>query len=135
MPRKKQENEEEILSRNLIVRVSQQQFNRLEKLRRESGHQTIAEIVRRILSGKKLHLFYTDTTINAPMEELAGIRRELKAIGININQITRTFNTDKEGSQRQQYILQVASLYQKVDTKVERLLTLITKLAEKWLQG
>lgn len=135
MPRKKLEDETEILSHNLIVRLSQAQFNKLEKLRAESNCQTIAEIVRRILAGKKINLFYTDITMNAPMEELATIRRELKAIGININQITRSFNTDKAGIQRAYYVMKVADLYKTVDAKVDRLLVLIAKLTEKWLQG
>jgi len=68
------------------------------------------------------------------MEELAQIRKELKAIGININQITRFFNQDKAEKHREYYVMQVADLYQKVDVKVERLLTLVSLLAERWLQ-
>lgn len=136
MPRKKLKNEEDILSHNLIVRVDAAQFNKIEKLRVESNCQTVAEIVRRILSGKKINCFYTDVSMNAPMEELVSIRKELKAIGININQITRTFNQEKTSeNNRAYYVLKVADLYKKVDEKVDRLLLLITKLTEKWLQG
>ena len=73
-------------------------------------------------------------TLNATMEELALIRKELKAIGININQITRSFNQDKAETQRAFYVLKVADQYKKVDAKVDDLLTLISKLADKWLQ-
>ena len=136
MPRKKLKNEAEILSHNMIVRVSELQFNKLEKLRAESNCQTVAEIVRRILSNKKINCFYTDVSMNAPMEELVSIRKELRAIGININQITRTFNQEKTAeSSRAYYVLKVADLYKKVDEKVDRLLVLIGKLTEKWLQG
>ena len=134
MSRKKLENEAEILSHNLIVRVSESQFNKLEKLRLESNCQTVAEIVRRILSNRKVNCFYTDITMNAPMEELVSIRKELKAIGININQITRSFNTYKAGIQRAYYVLKVADLYKKVDSKIDTLLILVSKLTEKWLQ-
>jgi len=134
MSRKKLENEAEILSHNLIVRVSEPQFNKLEKLRLESNCQTVAEIVRRILSNRKVNCFYTDITMNAPMEELVSIRKELKAIGININQITRSFNTYKAGIQRAYYVLKVADLYKKVDSKIDTLLILVSKLTEKWLQ-
>lgn len=136
MPRKKLKNGDEILSHNMIVRVSEVQFNKLEKLRIESNCQTVAEIVRRILSGKKINCFYTDVSMNAPMEELVSIRKELKAIGTNINQVTRTFNQEKAyENNRAYYIMKVADLYKKVDEKVDRLLQLITKLTEKWLQG
>jgi len=69
------------------------------------------------------------------MEELASRRKELKAIGININQITRSFNKEKsKESRRQNYVLHVAGLHEKVDVKVERLLSLVSELIEKWLQ-
>ena len=72
--------------------------------------------------------------MNPMMEELALIRKEIKAIGININQLTRKFNGTTEEKQRGYYVLQAADLYQKVGEKVERLLQLISKLAERWLQ-
>ncbi len=72
--------------------------------------------------------------MNPMMEELALIRKEIKAIGININQIVRKFNGTTKEKQRGYYVLQTAGLYQKVGEKVERLLQLISKLAERWLQ-
>lgn len=73
-------------------------------------------------------------TLNPVMEELANIRRELKSIGVNINQITRSFNQDKAETHQAYYVLKVADLYKKVDEKVERLLVLISSLTKKWLQ-
>jgi hypothetical protein len=134
MRRKKLKDENDLLRHNLIVRVSEVQFNKLEKLRADSNCQTIAEIVRRILAKEKILCFYKDITMNGPMEELAGIRKELKAIGVNINQITRSFNTDKAGIQRAFYVMKAADLYKKVDEKIDALLSITGKLTEKWLQ-
>lgn len=134
MPRKKAKDQQKILSHPIIIRVTETVFNRLEEIRKESDHKTIGEIARRILSDRKIKLFYHDVTINPVMEELALIRKELKAIGININQITRTFNQEKTGTSRSYYVLQVADRYNKVDEKVERLLSIISNMAEKWLQ-
>lgn len=73
--------------------------------------------------------------MNTPMEELVSIRKELKAIGININQITRVFNQEKTNETKRHYCtLQVAELYKKVDAKVDRLLAIVAQFAEKWLQ-
>lgn len=134
MSGKKAKDQEELLSHNLIIRVTESTFKRLETMHRESHYASIAEGARRILSNKQIKLFYTDVSMNAPMEEMALIRKELKAIGININQITRSFNQDKAGTHREFYVLKVADLYKKVDEKVDRLLGIISQLAEKWLQ-
>lgn len=72
--------------------------------------------------------------MNPMMEELALIRKELKAIGININQITRHFNQDKTDAGRSFFTLKVIDQYKLVDERIEKLLAIISKLAERWLQ-
>lgn len=134
MPRKKASDQEQILTHPIIIRVTKTVFERLDKKRRESDCGTIGEVARKILSNKSIKCFYKDVTLNPIMEELAQIRKELKSIGVNINQITRTFNQDKAEKHREYYVMQVADLYKKVDGKVERLLTIVSLLAERWLQ-
>jgi len=68
------------------------------------------------------------------MEEMALIRKELRAIGVNINQITRHFNQDHSDIKRAFYALKVSEEYAKVTPKVEELLSFISKLAESWLR-
>ena len=72
--------------------------------------------------------------MNGIMEELTGIRKELKAIGNNINQLTRKYNSSPTEVQQAYYTLKAAELYQKVEPKVNRLLMLVSQLTEKWLQ-
>jgi hypothetical protein len=133
MPRKKLDNPEDILSQPIIVRVTEKVFKRLEKIQQESGCQSIGEVARMILSGEQINCFYKDVSLNAPMEEMALIRKELKAIGININQQTKFFHMSKSEAQRAFFVLKTAELYKKVDGKVEELLSIINRLAEKWL--
>ena len=134
MPRKRATNQDALLTKNVIVRITETTFNKLEKMRVESGSASMAEVIRRILSNRKIKLLHQDNSLNAPMEEMALIRKELKAIGININQITRTFNQDKAETHRAFYVMKVADLYKNVDERVEKLLVIISQLAEKWLQ-
>src|SRR5690606_19036554 len=128
MSRKKAKCPEDLLSHSLIIRVTESTFKRLEKMQKESKSASVAEIARKILSNQKIRLFYQDISMDAPMEEMALIRKELRAIGININQITRSFNRDRSGTHRAFYVLKVADLYKNVDEKVERLLVIISQL-------
>lgn len=129
------EEKKERLDYPLRTRVDQKSFDRLQKLLDTSTCQSIGELVRKLINREKINCVYTDTTMNAPMEELISIRKELRSIGININQITRSFNQEKtRESSRQYYVMQVAELYKKVDVKVERLLVMVGELTEKWLQ-
>ena len=76
-----------------------------------------------------------DVTMNAPMEELVSIRKELRSIGININQQTRHFHTSENEAQRSFYFLRTSDLYKNVGEKVDRLLDIVTKMSMKWLRG
>lgn len=116
----------------LRTSVNRTTYERMEKILNESNCQTTGEVARKLITREKINCFYRDITMNAPMEELTSIRKELKSIGVNINQIKRSFNQEKsKEAQRQYYVLQVAELYKKVDVKVERLLYLVAELTEK----
>lgn len=133
MGRKKASDQTELLIHPLIIRINQQTFDRLEKLLRDSGCRSMGEVARNILSKERINCFYRDESISAPMEELALIRKEIKAIGVNINQQTRYFNACKSSSQKTFYAMRTADLYKEVDSKIECLLSLVSKLAMKWL--
>lgn len=131
---KKKTSEDELLRHNLIIRVNDGLHQKLNKLLAESDCQSIAEVARKILTNQKINCFYKDASMNEPMEEIALTRKELKAIGVNINQQTRYFNACKTDAEKKFYSDQTVMLFAKVEGKVERLYELISKLAERWLQ-
>jgi len=133
MPRKKSPHPEQLLTHRIRTRVTAATYQKLEKLQTESDCQSVGEVARKILSGEKLNVFYRDISLNAPMEEMALIRKELKAIGININQQTRYFHSSKSDAERAFYVNRTAAQYRQTEAKVDRLLILISQLAQKWL--
>ena len=133
MPRKKSAHPEKRLTNVLRIRVTEAVYKRLENISKSSDSHSVGEAARKILSRENITVFYRDTSLNAAMEELALVRKELKAIGININQITKAFHSDKRENSQLFQIRRIADLYQKVDAKTDTLLILINQLAEKWL--
>lgn len=131
---KKKTSEYELLRHNLIIRVNDGLHQKLNNLLAESDCQSIAEVARKILTNQKINCFYKDASMNAPMEEMALIRKELKSIGVNINQQTRYFNTCKTEAEKKFHRDQTLVLFTRVEGKVERLFELISKLAQQWLQ-
>ncbi|OCX52795.1 mobilization protein [Mucilaginibacter sp. PPCGB 2223] len=135
MSRKKAIDQDTLLDYPVRTRVTTDTGKRLEKIKMESGCQSISEVARIILSDQPIKCFYMDVSMNAPMEQMALIRKELKAIGININQQTRYFNSSKSDAQRSFYAIKTADLYRQVGSKVDELLSIVNQLAVKWLQG
>ena len=135
MPRKKAKNPEQLLSHPIIIRVNENTFKRLERIQMQSNCQSIGEVARNILSKEKILMLTRDVTMNVPMEELTSIRKELKAIGVNINQQTRHFHTSDSEAQRSFYFMRTSDLYKNVGGKIDRLLEIITQMSLKWLRG
>ena len=135
MSRKKTVDTETLLAYPVRTRVIKSAWERLEKIKTESGCQTVGEVARMILSEEPIKCFYVDISLNGPMEQLALIRKELKAIGININQQTRFFHQSRSNANRGFYALKTAELYKQVGEKTDELLSLVSQLAAKWLQG
>ncbi|OYD46541.1 mobilization protein [Sphingobacterium cellulitidis] len=134
MPRKKAPNRDKLLTCPVRTRVTRKTYERLEKISRESDSRSVGEVARKILSNEKINCFYRDISLNAPMEVMALIRKELKSIGININQQTHRFHTSLSEAERAFYAMKTAELYKEVGDKVEELLAIISKLAQRWLQ-
>ncbi|MEH6308941.1 mobilization protein [Olivibacter sp. SDN3] len=135
MPRKKIKDQEQVLTNPIVIRVTLNEFNKLEKVRKESDCRSIGEVVRKMLLKQRITYLHKDISMNGPMEELALIRKEIKAIGVNINQQTHRFHTSQNEAERAFFALKTASTYKQMEPKLEHLLSIVSKLAEKWLHG
>jgi len=133
MARKPIADKEELLMHLVTVRLSGTTLQRLEKILKESSCRSIGEVARKILNKERINCFYRDASMSGPMEELALIRKELKSIGVNINQQTRYFNAVKSSAEKVFHSDRTVEFMVKADAKMERLFVLISELAEKWL--
>jgi hypothetical protein len=134
MGRRKAANSAENLTEIIMLRVTEETFKKLDKIRANSDCATVPEVVRRVLEKEKIIYFHKDAAMDAPMEVLIAIQKELKAIGVNINQVTRNFNGLADNRQRWFQLKRLTEYYSQVEAKVDLLLTVTAQLAKKWLQ-
>ncbi|MGC3947975.1 MAG: plasmid mobilization relaxosome protein MobC [Chryseolinea sp.] len=123
-------NKTETLTHLIGVRVSSSVFEKLDALRKDTNCQTLGEFVRRVLQKEEIIWYHKDSSMDGVAAELAGIRKELNAIGSNINQVTRYFNSTSIPNQKIFEALRILDDYQKVSEITERLLTIISNI--KW---
>jgi len=124
----------ERLTRIFSVRVSDRFFDRLEEIRKNSNCQYIGEVARRILYREEIIWYHKDASMDSTIAELALIRKELNAIGININQITRHFHSADTTNQKVLQALKVVDEYKKVGHKLDRIMDITSEITKKWLQ-
>jgi hypothetical protein len=134
MGRKKAKHREELFTHHIQAKVSEKIYNRLKQMLQNSDCHFMGELVRRILSREKITVYHKDASLDAPMEELIRIRKELNAIGVNINQITHSFHTSDTPGKQVFHSLKIAEEYKKVGEKVDILSKIIFELGQKWLQ-
>jgi hypothetical protein len=134
MGRKKIEDRDELLVHRIRTRVNDKAYKRLSEILENSNCQTVGQLVRKILSHERITVYKKDNSLEAPVQELIQIRNELRAIGVNINQITHYFHTAETNNQKMFYALKVAENYREVGDKVNVLVEMVARLGEKWLQ-
>ncbi|NJN27764.1 MAG: plasmid mobilization relaxosome protein MobC [Cyclobacteriaceae bacterium] len=135
MGRSKAPDSQELLTHHIQARVSSKTYSRLNQVLQNSDCQSIGELARKILSREKFTCYYRNTTLDTPIDELISINKELNAIGVNINQITRHFHISETSGQKMFHALKVEQQYKLVGEKVDRLIAVVFELSKKWLQG
>lgn len=124
----------ELLPHIIPIRLSGAKFSEFKSLLASSRCRSMSELLRKILDNRKITIETRDITFQDITEELGQIRKEIHAIGVNINQVTRHFHCEKLPEQRLLQLMEITRLYQQTDLKVTELFTLIAKLSELWSQ-
>lgn len=134
MGRKKISKTEKLLRHPIRTRVDDQVFNKLETLLKESNCESIGELTRKILSQEKIVTLKRDMTLQPHVQELAKIRSEIHAIGVNINQLTKHFHSTEDEHKKVFYAIKVGEEYAKVGDLVVKVGEIVEELGRKWLQ-
>lgn len=131
--RKGQTKGEKGLTYPVMTRITKAKYDELKTIAAKTKDETVSGLIRNIIHNRPVIVYTHDETLNLVMEELAALRGEIKSIGININQVTRLFNTYPEERRKEFYAKIAFNQYWGIETKIDRLLTIVSKLAKKWL--
>ncbi|WP_162946189.1 plasmid mobilization relaxosome protein MobC [Chitinophaga barathri] len=124
---------EEKLTHKVFARVSKTKYDELQQILLQSRCRTLGELIRDILTDKKIVTVTHDASLDKVMTELSGIRSQLQAIGRNINQVTRRLHQERLPAAQRELLLSLAELQQQTEQSVSGLFTAVAKLSERWL--
>lgn len=122
------------LMKKITIRVSEPFYQKMERWLERSNCQSLAELARSIICKEKIIWYHKNAELDATAIELAGIRKELNAIGKNINQITHYFHSTDIPNQKIFHALKIVDEYKKVGAKVDHLLKMVSEISKTWLQ-
>lgn len=134
MGRTKKPDQQALLIHRIRTRINDGAMKRLESLLSKSNCRTMAQLVRHVLSNEPIIYYKTDITIEEPVQQLIEIREQLRAIGVNINQITHHFHIADSPEEKVFHALKVSEEYAKVGDKIEVLINMVAEIGRRWLQ-
>ena len=131
--RKGQTKGEDGLTKPVMTRINSAKYLEFEELANLSKGETVSSLIRKILHDKPIKVFRHDESLDLVMEELAANRAEIRAIGVNINQMAKLFNTYPDLKPKLFYAKNGYEKYLRLEANIERLLSIVEQLAQKWL--
>lgn len=126
--------QKELLVHDVKTRISEKEFARLSALIDQTRYRNMSELLRALLAKEPVTVYTKDGSLAVVMEELVLLRRELSAIGNNLNQVTRHLNSLKGQPGKGALLLQAEATISQVQRQLEKIYPLISQLALKWLQ-
>lgn len=124
------------LTRKIGLRVSTPFYDKMKGWREKSNCRSVSELARKILYKERIIFYTKDATMDGVASELAGIKKELRAIGVNVNQVTKYFNSKVLPSAKIFEALKILDEYKKVTSKCDGVLKGIEKVSnainKKW---
>ena len=132
---RKKVNDKDVLKYDIKLRVNQQHYDRLCHLLAKSHYKNMSELLRDIVCEQRVIIYTRDESLGVVMEELSRIRREINAVGINANQAVKQINKTADKNKIILYGLELSEDLCKVDSQIQQLFPIISKLSKKWLQG
>jgi hypothetical protein len=132
MTKKRLINRDELLKHKVGVRFNEKTFNKLKAQVQQSNASTVGELVRKIVTGEKVTFFVKDISMEGPTAELIRIRKEINAIGRNINQLTEAHHISNITDEKITHARDVDKLYRQVSDKVCEVWKLVSEMSLKW---
>lgn len=131
---RKKMKEQDALKYDIKLRVNQQHYDRLNRLLSQSHYRNMSELLREIVCERQVILYTRDESLDVVMAELARIRKELNAIGINLNQVAKQVNSATDKNKILLLGLESSEILRQVNKQITDLFPIITQLAKKWLR-
>lgn len=128
------ENEQENRSKMFPVRLKQTEFETMEKAFKKTRFSSLAEYARSLLLGKPVTINYRDKSMDEVLEELALLRRELNAIGNNLNQTVRNINAAHGQADNRLWLNLLSIVGSKLEPAIEQIKERMFQFSELWSQ-
>jgi hypothetical protein len=128
------ENQEETRSHRLIVRFKPSEFELIEQRFKKTLFRKLSEYTRNVLLEKNITVTYRDKAMDDILEELILLRRELNAVGNNLNQAMRTINAAHGRADEKLWLNLLSTISSRVEPAINQIKEQMNQYADIWSQ-
>ena len=121
-------------SRLVGLRFTPEEYRLLHDKYKATTCRQLSEYIRRILFDKKITVFTRNQSMDDFMTELIVLRKELGAIGNNLNQAVKKLNAYQDIAEIKIWILLNDSTIKKIFERAEEIKSKINQFSESWSQ-
>lgn len=122
-------------SRWLHLRLTDSEFDKLQKGFQKSTCPKLSDFARKNLLQKPVVMKYRNESVDELIAELILLRKDLNGIGNNFNQAVKKLHTLVQISEFKEWIMRYDPEKKVLFDCIEQIKKHIGKLAEKWLQS
>jgi len=126
------ENEEENRSRILLTRFKPAEFKLLDSRFKKTRFRKLSEYIRSVLLEKPITVTYRDKSMDEVLEELILLRKELNAIGNNLNQAVRNINSAHGHADTRLWVNLLGVINGKLEPSIIQIKDQMNKYADIW---
>lgn len=127
-------NEEDVRNKLIIVRLNKKEFSDLVRFRKRSTEKNTSTYLRKVALSEPVTLIYRNESADDFLREMIGLKRELNAIGHNINQAVHKLHTLDRIPEFRNWIRQYESVHQQFIGKSEEIMTRCNQVYRLWSQ-
>ena len=120
--------------RRITLRLTAEEYAELEGNWKNSTVRKLSDLVRRLIFGRKFTVYTRNKSMDDLLEELGLLRRELNAIGVNINQAVHRLNMLDHAPQMQAWIMRFEQDRERYFVAISAIESKLLSLNKIWLQ-
>jgi len=121
-------------SRLVGLRLQPEEYRLLHDKSKATTCRALSEYIRRILFDKKITIFTRDQSMDDFMTELIVLRKELGAIGNNLNQSVKKLNAYQDVAEIKFWIVLNEGTIKKIFDRTSEIKSKINQFSESWSQ-
>jgi hypothetical protein len=122
-------------SRRITLRLTPQEYEKIEQQYKNSTCRKLSDYVRKHLFNKPITTHYRNQSMDDSIEEIVLLRNELSAVGNNVNQVVKKMHTLKQIPEFREWITRYELERIILSNKIDDIQNHIYKISDKWLQS